>query len=310
MLVKKIQQLLSLHGQALVSSIDFLCRKPIANMTTVLVIAIALALPALFWVCADNLRLLTKEWQHNGHISIYLKPNTPDAEQKQTLANILATAGVGQATLKSSNQGLDELVKQEGMQDIMHYLPENPLPSVIDVLPAVSIDSPAKLDLLARQLELINSVDMVKLDMEWIRRLHVMLDFAARGAQILFSLLALAVVLIIGNTLRLAIQSRQEEIQILKLIGATNPYILRPFLYSGIWYGLLGALVAVFLVNIFILSLRSAMNQLLVMYQMHSPLSGLSLRQILLLVLVAVILGWLGACLSVRRQLAAIEPFN
>ena len=115
---------------------------------------------------------------------------------------------------------------------------------------------------------------------------------------------------IIGTTLRLAIHNRQEEIQILKLIGATDPYILRPFLYSGIWYGLGGAVLAIFLVNIFILSLGIAVNQLAIVYQMHYPLTGLSIRQILLLLLFASILGWLGALLSAKRQLASIEAYN
>jgi cell division transport system permease protein len=218
--------------------------------------------------------------------------------------------GVGQASLKSAADGLAELTQQEGMHDIMRYLPENPLPSVIEVVPSLVTDSPAKLDLLARHLEALPQVTQAKLDMAWINRLHVILGFAANVAKALMSLLALAVVLIIGNTLRLAIHNRQEEIQILKLIGATDPFILRPFLYSGVWYGMAGAIFAVFLVNIFILSLGVAVNQLAVAYQMHYPLTGLSIRQILLLILFAIILGWLGARLSVKRQLASIEPYN
>jgi cell division transport system permease protein len=118
----------------------------------------------------------------------------------------------------------------------------------------------------------------------------------------------MAVIVIVGTTLRVAIHSRQEEIQVLKLIGAKDPFILRPFLYSGVWYGAIGAIFAIFLVNIFILSLGASVNQLAVAYQMHYPLTGLTIRQILLLVLFAIILGWVGARLSVKRQLASIEP--
>jgi len=146
--------------------------------------------------------------------------------------------------------------------------------------------------------------------MEWIGRLDTLLSFASKLSHALLALLALAVVLIIGNTLRLAIQNRQEEIQILKLIGATDPFIMRPFLYSGAWYGLGGAVIAVFLVNVFILSLGMVVNQLAVVYQMHYPLTVLSVRQILLLIVFAIILGWIGARLSVKRQLASIEPYN
>jgi cell division transport system permease protein len=172
------------------------------------------------------------------------------------------------------------------------------------------IDSPAKLELLSRQLQALPQVEHAKLDMEWINRLHIILGFIAKVAKALIVLLAMAVVLIIGTTLRLSIQSRQEEIQILKLIGATDSYIIRPFLYSGVLYGMLGALIAVLMVNIILLSVGVAVNQLAVEYQMHYPLSGLSMRQVLLLTLFAIILGWLAAHLSVKRQLASIEPYN
>ncbi|KTD52742.1 permease-like cell division protein FtsX [Legionella quateirensis] len=309
-MLKRTQSLFVYHVQAATQSFNLLCRKPLGTMMTVIVIAIALALPALFWVFTDNLGNLTIGWQRGGHISLYLKPSLTQAEQVKLLEKVRSTEGTGQATLKSSEDGLAELTQQEGMHDIMRYLPENPLPSVIEIVPALIIDSPAKLDLLSRQLKALPEVEQVKLDMEWISRLHAILGFAANLANALMALLALAVVLIIGNTLRLAIRNRQEEIQILKLIGATDAFILRPFLYSGIWYGMAGAIFAVFLVNIFILSLGVVVNQLAVAYQMHYPLAGLSIRQILLLVIFAIILGWLGARLSVKRQLASIEPYN
>jgi cell division transport system permease protein len=307
--LNRTQSFLAYHFQAATHSLNSLCRKPLATMMTVIVIAITLALPALFWVFTDNLSQLTMGWQRGGHISLYLEPSLSKKEQKVLLQKVRSVQGVGQVSLKSSADGLSELTQQEGMQDIMLYLPENPLPSVIEVVPSLDTDSPAKLDLLARQLETLPKIAQVKIDMSWINRLHVILGFAANVSKALMSLLALAVVLIIGNTLRLAIHNRHEEIQILKLIGAPDSFILRPFLYSGIWYGMAGAVVAVFLVNIITLSLGVAVNKLAVAYQMHYPLTGMSIRQILLLVLFAIILGWLGARLSVKRQLSSIEPY-
>ncbi|CAM2918478.1 permease-like cell division protein FtsX [Legionella worsleiensis] len=309
-MLKRTQSLFVYHLQAAVQSLNLLCRKPLGTMMTVIVIAIALALPALFWVFTDNLGNLTISWQRGGHISLYLQPALTQTEQTQLLEKIRNTEGVGQASLTSSKEGLAELTQQEGMHDIMRYLPENPLPAVIKIVPALVIDSPAKLDLLSRQFKAFPEVEQVKLDMEWINRLHAILIFVGYLAKALMALLALAVVIVIGNTLRLALSNRQEEIQILKLIGATDAFILRPFLYSGIWYGMAGAVCAVFLVNIFILSLGVVVNQLAVAYQMHYPLTLLTMRQILLLVFFAIILGWLGALLSVKRQLASIEPYN
>lgn len=309
-MLRKMPLILIYHFQAATQSFNSLCRKPLGTMMTVIVIAIALALPALFWVFTDNLSRITQGWQHGGHLSLYLKPGTETPSQMALLETVSKHPGVGQAHFKSADQGLTELTRQEGMKDIMRYLPDNPLPSMIEIIPTVLIDSPAKLDLLSRELKALPDVDQVKVDMEWVGRLHTILGFVANAQKALMLLLALAVVLIIGNTLRLATHNRQEEIQILKLIGATDSFILRPFLYSGIWFGMVGAIFAVFLVNIFILSLGVAVNQLVVAYQMHYPLTGLSMRQILQLVLFAVILGWLGARLSVKRQLASIEPYN
>ena len=155
------------------------------------------------------------------------------------------------------------------MQDITRYLPENPLPAVIDVIPALEVNTPVKLEQLYSQLKTIPEVEQAKLDVQWVNRLHAILGFVATLTHGLMMLLAMAVVLIIGNTLRLAIHNHYEEIQVLKLIGATDSYIVRPFLYSGIWYGLAGAILAVLLVNIVMLSLTLAANQLAAIYQMH-----------------------------------------
>lgn len=307
-MLKRLQTLLAHHFQAATQSLNYLCNKPLATLMTSVVIAIALALPALFWVFADNVNKLTIDWERGGNISLYLKPDLTETEQQHIVQRVRETKGVGQALLKSSAEGLSELTQQEGMKDIMRYLPENPLPAVIDVTPAHTVDSPEKLDLLSRKLQKITQIDQVKVDLEWIRRLDAVLGFAANFAHALLVLLALAVVFIIGTTLRLAIHSRHEEIQVLKLIGAKEPFIRRPFLYSGAWYGAIGAVFAVFLVNVFILSLGMAVNQLAIAYQMHYSLTLLSLRQILLLLLFAIILGWLGARLSIKRQLASIEP--
>ena len=309
-MLTKLRTHLGFHVQAAVNSLNALAGKPLATAMTTVVIAITLALPALFWVFTDNLGQLTVNWQRGGHISLYLKSPLSTADEISTLARVRAMDGVGKASLKSSADGLAELQSQEGMEDIMRYLPENPLPAVIEVVPALNIDSPAKLDQLYQQLKVDPKVEQAKFDMQWINRLHAILGFVAKTAHGLMALLAAAVVLIIGNTMRLAIHNRHEEIQVLKLIGATDPYITRPFLYSGIWYGLMGAVLAVLFVNIFILSLAIAVNQLAAVYEMHYSLLGLSIRQAYLLVLSATILGWIGARLSVKRQLASIEPYN
>lgn len=300
---------LSAHLQALSGSINHLCRKPLAALMTLIVLALALSLPALFLVFTDNLTKLTADWQRGGHISLYLKASMTAADIDAFREKLRLAKGVGDIRYKSAEQGLDEFTKLEGMEDIMRYLPENPLPAVLEITPALTVDSPARLDALYHELTTNPEVEQAKLDMDWVNRLHALSAFLKKLAHALMLLLALAVVLIISNTLRLAIHNRQEEIRVLKLVGAADAYITRPFLYQGIVYGVGSALLALFLVNIFMLSLQIALNQLTAAYNMSYPISGLSIRQILTLFLSAGILGWLGASLSVKRQLASIEPY-
>lgn len=308
-MLKRIRAHLACHTQAAVNSFNFLCRYPLATTMTVVVIAITLTLPALFWVFTDSINRLTIDWQRSGHISLYLKTSTAE-EQNKLLLEVGKIPGVAHTSLKTPAQGMEELQQQEGMKDIMRYLPENPLPAVIEVVPAVNINTPLLIDQLFTQLKAFPLVDQAKLDVEWITRLHAILDFVGKTAHALVALLALAVVFIVGNTLRLAIHNRHEEIQVLKLIGATDAFIARPFLYSGIWYGLAGAVFAVLLVNIFMLSIAVAVQDLAASYHMHYPLVGLSVKQAYLIVLAAILLGWLGASLSLRGRLASIEPYN
>jgi cell division transport system permease protein len=308
--LKKISPLLSYHLQAANNSLNLLCKRPLATMMTVIVIAIALTLPTLFWVFTDNLGRLTANWQRGGHISLYLKPALSAMDEAIFLDQVRATEGVGYITLKSPAEGLAELQQQEGMHDIMRYLPENPLPAVVDVVPAITVNTPEQVEQLFTRLKVYPQVEQAKIDMQWIKRLHAILGIVSKTTHALMALLALAVVLVVGNTLRLEIHRRYEEIQVLKLIGATDFFIARPFLYSGIWYSLAGAIVAVLFVNLFMLNLFVALRQLAFAYRMHYSIISLSVKQAYLLVFASAVLGWLGAKLSVNRQIASIEPYN
>lgn len=299
---------LAYHRHAAWMSLQGLYRQPLATSMIVLVIAVSLVLPAIFWMLADNMSRLSDNWKQSGHITIYIKTPLSAADEEAMLMHVRETAGVGQVTLRSAAEGLLELQQQEGMQDVVQYLPDNPLPAVMDVVPSLDMNTPEKMEQLYLQLKSYPSVEDVKLDMQWVNRLHAILHFVNQLAQGLMILLASAVILIIGNTLRFAIQKRNDEIKVLKLIGAQDAYILRPFLYTGVWYGLAGALFAILMINILMIILTLVVNQLASAYQMHFALAGLTLRQMALIVLSAVALGWVGASLSVRRQLASIEP--
>lgn len=304
----KLRTLLAYHVQAAMNSLVGLCRQPLATGMTVVVIAITLTLPALLWIFTDNMAELTNSWKRGGHISLYLGLNASPSEYSALLNRVKKTEGVGEAILKTPAEGILELQRQEGMQDLMLNLPDNPLPAVIDVVPALNITTPVQLENLYGRLKSLHGIEDARLDMQWMSRLYALLDVMERLTHGLMLLLASAVVFIICNTLRLVIHKRHEEVMVLKLIGASDAYIVRPFLYSGLWYGFASAILAVVFVSIFMLSLRFVLNRLVEAYQMHFPIIGLSFGQCLLLILIATLLGWLGARISVKRQLAAIEP--
>lgn len=297
-MLDRLRARMAYHRQASASSLHFLKNRPLSTLMTVLVIALTLTLPALFWVFTENFQQLSGDWQRGGHIALYLDSSIP-ADEQAVLERVRATPDVAEASLRSPAEGLAELQQQDGMQDIMQYLPENPLPTVIDVIPAATVNTVEKSDELYQQLKAYPHVEQARFDMQWVSRFYLLRDIAAKIANGTMILLATAVVIIIGSILRMAIHNRYEETHVLTFIGASNAYIIRPFLYMGVFYGLSGALLAMLFVHLITLNLASLINQLAETYEMHFVFAGLSFEQGLLLLLLAITLGWIGARLSV-----------
>ncbi|PJD95092.1 MAG: cell division protein [Legionella sp.] len=302
-----IQRHKVLHLQAFRSGLGLLGRHPASALMTLSVIAMALALPALLWVFSNNMSQWTHSWKNNNQIVLYLQPALSDDQVDAVFKRVKETPGVAQAHLITAMEGLAELTAQEGMQEVVTLLPENPIPALIEITPIESKE-PDHFESLMQALNTINDVDKVSADRAWIERWHALLHFVDQLTLLLGVVLAMVVILIINNALRFAIQSRQDEIQVLKWVGATDAFVARPFLYSGVFYGILGGVLALLLVYMFIYLVSWAFNPLLVLYSMALSISGLSLKQTLLLLVFVTIIGWLGAYLSVRKQLASIEP--
>lgn len=307
-MLKSIRIALTGHRQALLQSFKTLMDTPFATFMTLTVIAVALTLPALFWLLSTNIKQLTTSWQQGEHIALYLQVGLSEGDQQQLLKKIRTTQGVANAVLISPQEALRSLQQQEGLQDVNQYLTENPLPAVIDVTPEESFNQPETLNTLFQHLSAYPHVEQAKLDMQWVSRLYAILSFVTALAKAFMILLGFAVIMIIGNTLRLAIHKHYNEVKVLKLIGATNAYIARPFLYSGLWFGFLGAILALVLVYIFLWSLTAAFHEVLVLYHLQSMQIIFSWQACIALILIAMTLGWLGARLSIGRQLALIEP--
>lgn len=295
------------HWQAGIATLAQLSRAPIATAMTAAVIGIALALPAGFYVVLNLVQGHSAQWQDERQISVYLKPEIMEAQASVLADRLRALPGVRHVKLITQVQALAEMRRQSGFAEALALLDENPLPVALVVYPAVEQELSA-VNALLTQLRGLPEAESVQFDMQWLQRLQAMLRLAERGVLLLAGLLSLGVLLIIANTLRLAIQNRREEIEIIKLIGATNAFIRRPFLYLGLGYGLLGGLTAWALVSLALALLHDPVAQLSKLYGSDFQLIRLTLSDSVLLLSLGGALGLLGALLAIHRHLAAIEP--
>ena len=296
------------HAQVLLSSLGRIWRSPFASLMTVSVIAIALALPAGFYVILQNAQQLSGGWDGAARISLYLETNTLQSTAIELTNKLRSLPRVEKLKLIDRDQALEEFKALSGFGNALDALDSNPLPSVIVITPVIDPQNPQSVQSLLAELESEPAVESAQLDLQWVKRLYTIMNLIQRGLLIIAGMLALAVVLIIGNTIRLDIQSRRSEIQVNKLIGATNAFIRRPFLYTGFWYGLLGGVLACFLVSVSLGMLRGPAHRLSGLYQSQFQLLTLDFITVITLVGIAVALGYTGSWLAVGRHLREIEP--
>lgn len=296
------------HAQVALASLGALWRQPLATLMTILVIGIALALPAGLYVLHKNIEQLSGEWQQASRISLFLKANVKDGRGEQLAEQLRSWPDIQKIDFQSSSQSLQEFRSVSGLGEVLDSLPENPLPGVIIIEPvADATANTAHTDLLER-LEKLQEVDLAQLDMQWLQRLQQLNATGQRGIAVLAAMLSLSVLLVIGNTIRLAILNRQTEIKVIKLVGGTNAFVRRPFLYTGFWYGLIGGFIAWLTVLMALLILSGPVNQLAALYESQFSLQWLSGSLFIALPLCGLLLGVLGAWLAVGRHLSAIEP--
>ncbi len=297
---------LSHHLQVLLSSLGQLIRTPLPSLMTAAVIGIALALPAGLYVLLENARHISEGWDGSVQLSLFLKPDIQAAETEQIAARLRLHPDIAQVRLISRNQALDEYKQLSGFSDVLASLQANPLPAVLVIQPRSN--SPAQAQSLAKELKQDAAVEIAQFDMRWLKRLFAIMAMVQRGITILAALLALAVVLIIGNTIRLAIYNRRDEIEVNKLFGATDAFIRRPFLYSGLWYGFSGGLIAWLLLQLSFWALQTPARHLVSLYYSDYQIIILNFHETLLLLLAGTLLGLGGAWLAVSRHLRMIVP--
>jgi len=294
------------HQASLIDALRRLLRQPFASLFTCLVIAVALSLPSGLALLLGNLQRLGGDWQQAAQITVYLKPASSETEGLALRDKIAALADVASVKWISADNALAQFAEQSGLADVLADLPENPLPASLHITPK-AIDS-AKLKALEQQLGTYSHVDLVQLDWRWAERLAAILALGEHLALGLALLLAAALLLVIGNTIRLHIENRRSEIEVIKLVGGTDAYVQRPFLYMGALYGAGGGLLAWAVLEYSLNWLNQSVMRLASLYGSGFSLNPVGVSDGLLLVLFALTLGCIGAWLAVFRHLRELAP--
>ncbi len=308
-LLSRIKEFFIRHIQVFFYSLGLLSRTPFSTLMTASALGIALALPAGLYILLDHTRQLSSDFNNISQISLFMKKDINDKQIKALKQKLEAYPEIAQIKHINKEAALKEFQNNSGFGDALKALEENPLPDVLIVYPGLSHNSAQQIDSLIATLKAIQQVELVQVDIQWLQRLYAISHIIQRAVLIIGSLLALAVLLIIGNTIRLAIENRRNEIVVMKLIGGTDSFIRRPFLYSGFWYGLLGSLIAILLINTSLIIIKDPLMQLSSLYGGNLFSLGLmNIKTSSTLLFAGCVLGFLGARLAVGKHLKDIEP--
>lgn len=299
---------LTRHAQTSIGSLGRLSQQKLATLLTILVIGIALALPACLHLLISNAQNATGNWNRAVDLTVFLKRPTSAEEATRTADRIRKRRDVSNVELITSDAALKEFRRDSGFGPAIDALNENPLPHTLVVTPATEFATAADLESLAADLRGMPSIDVVQLDTAWVNRLNAILDTVRSGLVAAAALLALGVMVIVGNTIRLDIQNRRAEIEVTKLVGGSDAFVRRPFLYNGIWYGFGGGVTAWIITLAVIGVLREPIGRLAGLYGSAFKLGGLDPKATLILLGGGIVLGWLGSYLAASRHLRAIEP--
>lgn len=291
------------HLHSVVFSLGRALRKPWATLLTVAVMALALALPLGLSIALDNVKHFAGSVQQSRDINLFLKPGLDASAAAAVAGSLRDRADVAEVTLRTPEEGLADLRQNAGLGEAIDALGENPLPTLLIVTPADGNDAR-----LAESLETLPQADLVQHDAVWRQRLDGWLGFGARLVQVLSALLGLGAILVVGNTVRLDIQARREEIGVLQLLGASDGFIRRPFVYLGAWYGLGAGALALVLIGISGWALQPSLSALSRSYGSPFVLHGLDAFHSGMVLLGTLLLGWLGAWLVTGHFLRQTRP--
>lgn len=303
-----IQAYFARHAQTLLGSLGRIVNQPFATLMTMGVVAVALALPLLLSLFLSNMSAATGNWNNAFDLSVYMNKKASAARVATVAKQLRQRGDVATVRVITADQALAEFRDDSGFGKALDALTDNPLPDTLIVTPTLPASTPQGTDALKQAIAAIADVQAVQLDTEWVKRLHAMLDILRRVVLLTAGLLGAGVVLIVGNTIRLDILNRRTEIEVMKLVGASDGFTRRPFLYSGVWYGLGGGLIALIVVALAAAILAKPVDTLAKLYGSQFRLRGLGFTTAVGVLALAVGLAWLGSWLAATRHIRGIEP--
>ena len=298
---------LTRHASTSLGALGRLSRQPFASLMIILVIGVTLALPAAINVIVKNVQSVSDSWSNALDFSVYLRQDLSVSEAEDLADLIRQRADIESVSLVTADEALLEFKQQSGFGEALNQLTDNPLPHALVVRPGPGNTS-ASLILLQEEIGNLPETDLVQVDTEWVQRFHAILNIVRQAIAIGAVLLGIAIVVIIGNTIRLDIENRREEIEVTKLIGASNAFVRRPFLWTGFWYGLLGGAFALLLVQYGLYLLREPVSRLAGLYQGKIAVASLGLVDSSAIIGVAVFLGLFASWVTAARHMRRIEP--
>lgn len=294
------------HEQMAVDSLHRLRQRPLSSLMTMLAIAIAMVLPASLWLALSSAQLLDNNLDDSARMTLYLDPALSESQAMDITDRVRGDSDIASTELITAAAGLESFQQRLGMSDALAMMDDNPLPATILVQPRSR--DPDAAQTLAERLGKIDGVTDARLDMAWLERLREISELGRRVVLAFGVLFALGVLLVVGNTIRLAVESRRQEIEVVTLIGATHAFVRRPFLYVGVWYGLGGGLLALLLLTVGRSWLSAPIDMLASGFGSHFSLPGIGFGGSVLLLICSTLLGLVGAWLAVSRHLADISP--
>ncbi len=297
---------LSQHAGVARTALRRVFASPVAGFLNILVIGIALSLPAGMYVLLQNAQGLVAQLSGPPQISLFLTLDTTADNIAQLRRQLARNNAIGKLEFVSRADALEKLGQSNGLADVIAGLESNPLPDAFVITPKIT--AARSLETLRDELQKLPYIELAQLDSAWAYKLEAILEFARIMVLILTVLLSLALIAITFNTIRLQIMTQRDEIMVAKLIGATNTFIRRPFLYFGAMQGLLGGITAWLIIALSLYLLKQPLATLSQLYASNFSLRPLSLSDSFSLMLFSMYLGWLGAWLSVARHLSRIEP--